>query len=142
MTGGDYDHEFGNGVAKFTQPFDGPGKNPAGELAPWNVVFVLQQIAHMLAIVQPKWRLIQRADLILGLADVIRLLFHQHLEMIREGRFAAAAGAKQVKDLLAFLEALGSVPEEADDPFDRLFHAIEVFEGGVPLDRAVQKHAP
>jgi hypothetical protein len=33
------------------------------------------------------------------------------------------------------------VAEEPDDPLDRLFHAVEVVEGGVHLNRAVHEDA-
>src|SRR3546814_14208271 len=48
----------------------------------------------------------------------------------------------QIQDLLAFLEPLGSVTKEADDPLDRFFHAVKFSEARIPPDRPVHEDAP
>src|SRR3546814_20123862 len=48
---------------------------------------------------------------------------------------------QQIQDLLAFLEPLGSVAEEADDPLDRFFHAVKFSEARIAPDRPVHEDA-
>src|SRR5262249_41858297 len=66
---------------------------------------------------------------------------HQLLQALGERRLAAANRAQQVDDLLALLEPLCSMPEEADDSLDRLLHTVEVGELWINLDRAVHEDA-
>jgi hypothetical protein len=51
-------------------------------------------------------------------------------------------GPEQVEDLLALLEPLRGVAEEADDPLDRLLHAVELGEGRVDADGPVHEDPP
>ena len=76
-----------------------------------------------------------------GLEDVDRLLLHQRLQALGEGRLAAADRAEQVEDLLALLESLRGMAEEADDALDRLLHAVELGEGRIDPDRPVHEDA-
>ena len=46
-------------------------------------------------------------------------------------------GPEQIEDLLLLLEALRRMPEVADDLLDRVFHAVELGEGGIDLDDLV-----
>jgi hypothetical protein len=68
-------------------------------------------------------------------------LFHQVLELFGDRRFAAADRAQQVKDLLAFFQALGRVAEVGDDLLDHFLHAVELAEGGINLDDLVGEDA-
>jgi hypothetical protein len=65
--------------------------------------------------------------------------FHQRLETFGERGFSATDGPEQIEYLLALFETLSCVAEEADDAFDRLFHAIETGEGRIEPHRAIQK---
>ena len=94
-----------------------------------------------LGIEQAERALEDRADLVAGLQHVDRMHFHQRLQPLGQRGLAAADRAEQVEDLLALLEALRGVAEEADDPLDRLFHAVELGEGRIEPDRAVHEDA-
>src|SRR3546814_265879 len=67
---------------------------------------------------------------------------HQRFEALCQRRLAAADRTQQIQDLLAFLEPLGSVAEEADDPLDRFFHAVKFSEARIAPDRPVHEDAP
>ena len=67
--------------------------------------------------------------------------FHQRLQPLGERGLAAADRAEQIEDLLALFEALRGVAEEADDPLDRLFHAVEFGERRIDPDRPVHEDA-
>ena len=118
---------------------DRPGRHQPGEQPPRDVVLVLEQVAEALAVEEAERRFEDRADLVAGLQDVDRLLLDQLLQDLGERRLAAADRPEQVEDLLALLEPLARVPEEADHPLDRLLGAVEVGEGLVALDRAVEE---
>ena len=82
-----------------------------------------------------------RAEAVVGGQHVDRALLHQVLEPLGQRGLAAADGAEQVEDLLLLLEALRSVPEEADDALDGLLQAVEVLEGRIDLERPVHEDA-
>ena len=64
------------------------------------------------------------------------------LQPLGERGFAAADRAEQIEDLLALLEPLRGVLEEADDALDRVLHAEEAGHRGIELDRAIEEDAP
>ncbi len=68
--------------------------------------------------------------------------FHQRLQPFRERRLTAADRAEQIEDLLALLQTLAGMAQEADDMFDRRFHAVEIGEAFVSTDGAVHEDPP
>src|SRR3546814_2080929 len=66
-----------------------------------------------------------RAGLVTRFQHVDGVDLHQRFEALCQRRLAAADRTQQIQDLLAFLEPLGSVAEEADDPLDRFFRSEE-----------------
>ena len=97
--------------------------------------------AHALRIEQAERAFEHRAELVAGLQHVDGMDLHQRLQPLGERGLAAADRAQQVEDLLALLEALRGVAEEADDPLDRLFHAVEFGERRIDPDGAVHEDA-
>ena len=75
----------------------------------------------------------------LGGDQVARDTVHQRLQPLGEGGLAAADRTQEIEDLLAFLQPLRGMPEEADDTLDRLFHAVEFAEGRVCANGAIHK---
>ncbi len=78
---------------------------------------------------------------IAGLQHIDGMQFHQRLQPFGQRRLAAADRAEQVHDLLALFEALRGMAQEADDSFDRLFHAVEFGERRIDPDRPVHEDA-
>ena len=120
---------------------DAQGEIRPVEPAPGDAVFVLQQVGHALGMEEAERRFEDRADLVAGLQRVDRLLLHQLLQPLGERGLAAADRPEQVEDLLALLEPLRRMAEIADDPLDRVLHAVEIGEGRIDLDRAVDEDA-
>src|SRR3546814_9409766 len=83
-----------------------------------------------------------RAGLVTRFQHVDGVDLHQRFEALCQGRLAAADRTQQIQDLLAFLEPLGSVTKEADDPLDRFFHAVKFSEARIAPDRPVHEDAP
>jgi hypothetical protein len=135
------DGELGDVAVELVEALDRPGRHQAGEEALGDVELVFQEIAHAGGFEQAEGGFEDGADLVAGPQHVDRLDFHQLLQDFRDGGLAAAHGAEQVEDLLALLQTLGGVAEEADDPLDRLFHAVQLGESGVALDGAVEEDA-
>ena len=104
-----------------------------------DVIALLEERSHLFGIEQVERTLEHRADLIPGLEDIDRVDFHQCLQPLGQRRLAAADRAKQIKDLLALLEALRRMAEERDDSLDRLFHPVEFREGRIGSDRPVHE---
>jgi hypothetical protein len=65
--------------------------------------------------------------------------FHERLESLSQGGFATTHWPKQIEDLLALFQALGCVPEEADDPLNRFLHTVELGEGWIGADGPVHE---
>ena len=107
-----------------------------------DAVLRLERLAHQLGIEQAERALEDRAELLAGLEHVDRVDLHERLQALGEGGLAASDRPEQVEDLLALLEPLGGVAEEADDPLDRLLHAVELGEGGIAPDRPVHEDPP
>ena len=103
---------------------------------------LLERRPHASRIEQAERALEHRADLVAGLQHVDRHLLHQLFQPLGERGLAAADRAEEIEDLLALLETLRRVPEEADDALDRVFHAVEVVERRIDLDRAVEEDPP
>ena len=123
----------------FFQPLERPGAGNAGENAPGNAVFFLQHAGHGLGFEQAERTLEDRADLGTGLEHIDRFLLHQRLQTLTQRGLAAADRAEQVEDLFALLQALGGVAKEADDAFDRLFHAVEFGKSRIDAYGAVKE---
>ena len=136
-----HDAELRDVAAELVQALHRPGRHQPRQPAPGDPVLVLEQLAEAHRVEQAERRLEDRADLVAGLQDVDRLLLHEDLQPLGQGRLAAADRAEEVEDLLALLQPLGGMAEIADDPFDRLLHAVELGECRVPLDRAVHEDA-
>ena len=135
------DAELGDVAGKFVEALRRPWRDQAVQPAPRNAVLVLQEVAHAVGMEKAERRFKNRTDLVADLQRVDRTLFHQLLQPFGEGGFAAADRAEQVEDLLAFLEPLRGIAEIAGDPLDRVFHAVEIGEGGIDLDRPVRENA-
>ena len=56
------------------------------------------------------------------------------------GGLAATHGAEQVEHLLALFEALRGMAEEGDDSLERVLHAVELGEGRVDADGAIEEN--
>ena len=106
-----------------------------------NAVAVLQHRAHALRVEQAERAFEHRAELVAGLQHVDGVGLHQRLQPFGQRRLAAADRAQQVQDLLALLEALRGMAEEADDALDRLFHAVEFGERRIDPDGPVHEDA-
>src|SRR4029077_21260496 len=131
-----HDREFGDVAAELLKALYRPGRDGARGPPLWHAVALLDVIAERERVEQAERALEHRTDIFAGLENVNRLLPHQLLQPLRERGFAAAHRAQQIEPLLALLEALGGVAEEADDALDRVFHAEEIVgEGRVDLDR-------
>ena len=128
-------------AAELVEPLDAPRAHQPGQAPPRNAVALLQHAAHALGIEQAERAFEHRADLVAGLQHIDRLDFHQRLQPLGQRRLAAADRAEQIEDLLALFEALRGVAEEADDPLDRLFHAVEFGERRIDPDRPVHEDA-
>jgi hypothetical protein len=102
---------------------------------------VFQIGAVGLRVEQAQGALEHRRDLVAGLEHVDGVFLHEALEPFRQRGLAAAHGAQQVEDLLAFLQPLCRIAEEADDALDGLLHAVEVLKGRVDLDGPVEEDA-
>src|SRR5258707_6092447 len=137
-----HDLELRDIAAELVEALDRPRRHPTRQLALRDAVLLLEHWPHRRRIEQAERALIDRADLVAGLEQVDRTFLHQLLEPLGEGRFPAADRAEQVKDLLALLEPLRGVPEEAHDALDGLFEAEEIRERWVDLDRPVEEDAP
>ena len=136
------DHPEPRDVAvELVEALDRPWAHEAGQPAAGNAVALLEHGAHLLGIEQPERALEDRADLVARLQHVDRMHLHQRLQALGQRGLAAADRAEQVEDLLALLQALRGVAEEADDPLDRLFHAVELGEGRIDPDRPVHEDA-
>ena len=135
------DAEFRDVAADLVEPLGGPGRNQAREPPPGNAVLVFQKIGHALGIEQAERRFEDGADLAADHQRIDRPLLHQLLQPLRQRRLAATDRAEQIKDLLAFLEALSRIAEITDDPLDRIFHAIEVGKGRIDLDGSVGENS-
>ena len=136
------DRETREVAVELVEALGRPRRTDAGQAARGNAVSVLEKRAHALGAEETERRFEDRAHFVAGGERVNRLRFHQLLEPLGERGLAAADRPEEVEDLLALLEALGGVLEEADDALDRLFHAEEAGEGRIDLDRAVEKDAP
>ena len=137
-------HQLDHGEARevaveLIQPLDGPGRHQASQTPTGNPVLVFQKTAHAFRIEQSERRLEDRADLLARIQDIDRLLFHQLLQPLGQGRFTAADRAQQVEDLLALLQPLCGMAEVADDPLDRRLQAIKFAESGVTFDGPVHE---
>ena len=133
------DHREARDVAvELVEPLHRPGRDQPGEQALRDVVLVLEEIAHELAVEEAERGFEDRADLLPGLEHIDRLLLHQAFQYLRPCRLAAADRAEQVEDLLTLLQPLRGVAEEADDALGRLLHAIEFAEGLVSLDGPIE----
>ena len=128
-------------AVEFLQPLQRPGARHPGQHARRDVVALLQHGTEAIRIEQAERTLEHRAQRLARLQDVDRLLLHQRLQPLAERRLAAAHRAEQIKDLLPLLEPLRRVAEEADDPFDRLLHAVEVGERRINPKRAIHEDA-
>ena len=95
----------------------------------------------MLRVEQAERAFKHRAEIVAGLQHIDGMHFHQRLQPLGERGLAAADRAKQVHNLLALFQALRGMAEEADDPLDRLLHAVELAEGGIHPDGAVHENA-
>ena len=93
------------------------------------------------AIEEAERALEDRADLVARLEHIDRDLSISSFSRSASEDLPPPTGPEQIEDLLALLQALRRVPEEADDPLDRLFHAVEVVERPVALDGAVEEDA-
>ena len=136
------DGELGDVAAVLVEALGGPGRDQAREAPPRHAVLVLQQVGHALRVEQAEGRFEDRAHLAAGLQHVDRLVLHEQLEALGEGRLAAADRAEEIEDLLALFEALGGIAKIADDALDGVFHAEEVVEGRIDLDGPVEEDAP
>ena len=134
-----HDAEARDVAAELVEPLEAPGAHQAVQAPARDAVSLLEHRAHRLGIEQAERALEDRADLVAGLQHIDRMDFHQRLQPLGERRLAAADRAEQVEDLLALLEALRGVAEEADDPLDRLLHAVEAGEGRIGADRPVHE---
>ncbi len=135
------DLEFRNVAAEFVEAFHRPRAHQAVEAALFNAVLVLKQAFQFIRLEEAKRAFEYWGDFVAGLEDIDGVRFHQVFEAFGERGFAAAYRAEQVDDLAFFFEALRRVPEERNDPFDRVFHAVKAFERVVLTDRAVEKDA-
>ncbi len=136
-----HDGEFRDVAAEFGEALGRPRRHDAGQAARRDAVALLQRLAHRVRIEQTERTLEDRADLVASLQHVDRAFLHQQLETLGERGFAATDRAEEIEDLLAFLQPLRGMAEEADDPLDRLLHAEEVGEGGIDLDGPVHEDA-
>ena len=126
-------------AAELVEPLEAPGAHQVGEPAPGNSVAVLEHVSHLLRVEKAEGVLEDRADLVLGLQHIDRVDFHERLQALRQRRLAAAHRTEEVEDLLALLQALRGVAEEADDPLDRILHAVELGKGGIDPDGPVHE---
>ena len=136
-----YDRELFEIAVEFVESLHRPRAEMAGQIALRDAVVGLQRRGRRRGVEQAERAFVERADALAGGQHVDRVDLHQRLEPLRERRLAPAHRAEQVEDLLALLEPLGGVAEEADDALDRLLHAVELGEGRVNLDRAVEEDA-
>ena len=135
------DAEFRDVAAELVKPLGRPWRDQAVQPAPRNPVFVLQEVGHALGMEEAKRRFEDRADLVADLQRVDRPLLHQLLQPLGQRRLAATDRAEQIEDLLALLEPLGSIAEIADDPLDRVLHAVEFGESRIDLDGPVRENS-
>ena len=105
--------------------------------APRNAELFFQQRAVFRRIKQPQRRLVDRR----ALDGVERHLLHQIFEALGNRALAAPHRAQQIQNLLALLEPLRRVAEEAHDLFDRVLHAVELGKRGVAAYHLVGKQA-
>ncbi len=66
---------------------------------------------------------------------------HQGFELLCQRGFTTANRPQQIEDLLLLFQALSRVLEIGDNLFDGLFHAVEIFEGGIACHDAVGEKA-
>ncbi|MNF56193.1 hypothetical protein D3C84_376750 [compost metagenome] len=134
--GVELDHaELADVAAELVQAFGRPGRNNRAQVAPRDTVFLFEDGAILIGIEQPKGRLEYRRTL----DGVEGHALHELLELLRQGRLAAAHRAQQVEDLFLLFQALRGVTEEGDDLVDAFFHAMEVGEGRVAADHLVRE---
>src|SRR5271166_670389 len=135
------DAELADVAAEFVEPLEAPRAHQAGQAPVRDAVAFLQRLSHGQRIEQAERAFEHRADVVARLQRVDRVHLHQRLQPLGQRRLAAADGAKQVEDLLALLQALRCVAEEADDPLDRLFHAVELGERRIDPDGTIHENA-
>ena len=136
-----YHREFRNVAPEFIEPLHRPGRGKTGEAALRDAVLALDLIGHAQRVEHAERALEDRADLFAGLQRVNRQTLHQELQPFGQGRLAAADGTQQVEHLLPLFEALRSMAEVADDPLDRLLHAVEIGEVWIDPDGPVHEDA-
>ncbi len=105
----------------------------------FDAVFVFQQGGEIAGAEQAERALEHRADLIAGLQDIDWPLLHHFFETFGERGFAAADRSEQIENLPLLFQTLRGMFEITDDPLDRVFHAVEAFEGFVALDSAIEE---
>jgi hypothetical protein len=136
------DRKLGDVAAELVEALDGPRRHVAHQQPLGNAVAIFEHAPHGDGIEETERAFEDRADAVVGGQHIDRAFLHEVLEPIGERGLAATHGTQQVEDLLLLLEALGRVPEEADDALDGLLEAVEVLEGGIDLERAVHENAP
>ena len=134
------DAEARDVAAEGLEPLVAPRAHQPVEAAARNAVFLLDHRAKRFRIEQTERALEHRAEFVAGLQHIDRMDFHQRLQPLGERRLAAADRAEQIEDLLALLQALRGVPEEADDALDGFLHAVESGEGRIDAHGPVQKN--
>src|SRR3546814_21001674 len=125
--------------SELVQPLSAPGADQPAQAAARDAIIVLQPFAHLFGIEQRERAFEHGADLVARLQHIDGVHLHQRLQPLRKRGFAAADGAEQVEHLLALLQPLQCVAEEADDPLDRLFYAVEIGEASSAASRVGQE---
>ncbi len=133
------DFEFRDVAAELVQALHRPRAHHAAQAMALDAVFVFEQSGQIGGAEEAERALEHRADPIVRLEHVDRTFLHQLLQPLGERGLAAADGTEQVENLALLFETLRRVLEVADDPLDRVFHAVEAFERAVALDRAVEE---
>ena len=123
------DFELGDVAAEFVEALDRPRAHDAADAVTLDAVAFGEQIAEFDGAEQAERAFEHRADLVAGLQHIDRMVLHQILEPLGERGLAAADRAQQIENLPLLFEALRRVLEVADDALDRVFHAVEAFEG-------------
>src|SRR3546814_20171443 len=117
------------------QALAAPGADHAGQPTAGDGVIFLYEVAMRLRVEQGERAFEDRADFIPRLQHIDGVHLHQRLQPFGQRRLAAAHRAKQVEDLLALLQSLAGVPQEAEDMPYRPFPAVTVGHALVATDQ-------
>ncbi len=131
------DAELANVAAKFLQALDGPGREHMLQAAARNAELLLQHRAVLGRVKQAQGRLVHRR----ALERVERHLLHQVFQALGDRALAPTHRAQQVEDLLALLQPLRGMAEEAHHLVDGVLHAVELGKRGVAADHLVGEQA-